>query len=410
MQEPIKQKDLKIGWQLVDNDAAFAAMVADLSTYPGAVALDTERASGYRYNQKAYLVQIRRTDSPIYLIDPLEISDFQPLAELINSCEWILHAGSNDLAQLAHLGLYPGRIWDTQIAAALLGQARLGLGAVTLELLGVELEKAYSNGDWSTRPLPVAWLEYAAYDVAFLQNIYEAQQKLMIAQHKQSIIAEEMALLIGAKDIPLVRDHESWQLKLSGVGKLSRNRQGLNIAGALWKEREKLAEKLDIPAYKIIADQVIIKVAQQPPRSIIDLKRVSGFKGRHIKNHTQAFWRAVLKAKASDADLRSKPPQKISSIELERLKLLKQAGRNAIAEVSKKERIAPEQLLSPAVFKQAVNTYKIGMLPAELSSVLTLSGARKWQVDLLAVTLSQAFADAVHGKNTATNGKIGIVI
>ena len=120
----------------------------------GPVAIDAERASGYRYGQRAYLIQIRREGSGTWLVDPIACPDLAPIAEVITGVEWILHAANQDLPCLAEVGLHPTRLFDTELAGRLIGLPRVGLAAVVEHYLGLTLAKEHSAVDWSTRPLP----------------------------------------------------------------------------------------------------------------------------------------------------------------------------------------------------------------------------------------------------------------
>ena len=129
------------------------------------MAVDAERASGYRYGQRAYLVQLRRNGSGTGLLDPVPLPDLSVIQDAIADEEWVLHAANPDLPCLAEIGLLPRRIFDTELAARLAGLPRVGLGAVVQSLLGFWLVKGHSAADWSTRPLPKERLVYAALDV-----------------------------------------------------------------------------------------------------------------------------------------------------------------------------------------------------------------------------------------------------
>ncbi len=143
-------------------------VVRDLTAGTGPIAVDTERASGYRYGQRAYLIQIRREGSGSSLIDPHAVPGVPGLAEALRGPEWILHAASQDLPCLAELGLAPTSLFDTELAGRLLGMPRVGLGPMVEDVLGVTLAKGHGAADWSRRPLPEDWLEYAALDVEVL--------------------------------------------------------------------------------------------------------------------------------------------------------------------------------------------------------------------------------------------------
>ncbi len=162
----------------------------------GPIAVDAERASGYRYSQRAYLIQVFRRGSGTFLFDAPAISDFAPVREALRGSEWVFHAASQDLACLRELDLDPERIFDTELASRLLGIERVGLGAVVQELLGIELEKAHSAADWSTRPLPQPWLEYAALDVELLIDLRERLGERLSEAGKAEIAEQEFAAVL----------------------------------------------------------------------------------------------------------------------------------------------------------------------------------------------------------------------
>ncbi|MBN9175400.1 MAG: ribonuclease D, partial [Microbacterium sp.] len=155
-----------------------------LAAGEGPVAVDVERASGFRYSQRAYLIQVFRRGAGVFLFDPPPIGDFSALQEAIGGEEWVLHAASQDLPSLRELDLEPVTIFDTELAARLLGHDRVGLGAVVADTLGITLAKAHSASDWSTRPLPQSWLEYAALDVEHLVDVRDALAAELEAQGK----------------------------------------------------------------------------------------------------------------------------------------------------------------------------------------------------------------------------------
>ncbi|MDO9395673.1 MAG: ribonuclease D, partial [Herbiconiux sp.] len=196
----------------------------------GPIAVDAERASGFRYSQRAYLIQLYRRGSGSFLIDPPAIKEFAPLQSVIGDQEWVLHAASQDLPCLREVGLDPVTVFDTELAARLLGLPRVGLGAVVEELLGIHLKKEHSAADWSTRPLPASWLEYAALDVELLIDLRDAMAELLREQGKEQIAAEEFAAVVAKEEkAPLA---EPWR-RLTGVHALRADRH-LAAARELW--------------------------------------------------------------------------------------------------------------------------------------------------------------------------------
>src|SRR5690606_3538052 len=159
---------------VVDDGSALAEAVDAVRSGRGPVAIDAERASGYRYGQRAYLVQVRREGAGTWLIDPVPLEDLSGLGQALDGTEWVLHAATQDLPCLAEVGLRPSNLFDTELGARLAGLPRVGLAAVVEHYLKVSLAKEHSAVDWSTRPLPEPWLRYAALDVELLVELREA--------------------------------------------------------------------------------------------------------------------------------------------------------------------------------------------------------------------------------------------
>ena len=181
---------------IVASERALDETAAAIAAGSGSVAIDAERASGYRYGQRAYLVQVRREGSGTALIDPMAVPDLAPLNTAINGAEWILHAATQDLACLAEVGLRPKQLFDTELAARLLGMPRVGLAAVVEHYLGLTLAKEHSAVDWSTRPLPTDWLKYAALDVEVLGEVRNLMGVDLARSGKAEWARQEFAALI----------------------------------------------------------------------------------------------------------------------------------------------------------------------------------------------------------------------
>ena len=225
---------------VITDAAALAEACAKLAAGSGAVAVDTERASGYRYWPKAYLVQLRREGSGTVLIDPIALADdLQPLREVLNNLEWVLHAASQDLPCLAELGLHPAALFDTELAGRLAGYERVALGTLVELLLGYTLEKGHSAADWSKRPLPVDWLNYAALDVELLVQLREKLEAELGAQGKLEWARQEFEFVRTAPPPP--PRAEPWR-RTSGVHKI-RNPRGLAAVRELWQARDELDRK-----------------------------------------------------------------------------------------------------------------------------------------------------------------------
>ncbi len=174
----------------------YLAAVEAIAGGHGPVAVDAERASGYRYSQRAYLIQVFRRGAGSFLFDPIAIGSFAELQDAIVDEEWLFHAASQDLPCLQEVGLVPTRIFDTELGARIAGFPRVGLGAVVEQLLGITLAKAHSAADWSTRPLPQSWLVYAALDVELLPDLRDALAAVLEEAGKTRIAEEEFAAVL----------------------------------------------------------------------------------------------------------------------------------------------------------------------------------------------------------------------
>ncbi|HET7072035.1 MAG TPA: ribonuclease D, partial [Nocardioides sp.] len=171
---PVPLLELRDGLPpLTDTPPALVESCRALAAADGPVAIDAERASGYRYSPRAYLIQLRREGAGTFLIDPIAFDSVAPLQDALAGSEWILHAATQDLPCLTELGLVPAKLFDTELAGRLLGYPRVGLATLAEVLLGQRMKKEHSAADWSTRPLPQPWLEYAALDVEVLIELRE---------------------------------------------------------------------------------------------------------------------------------------------------------------------------------------------------------------------------------------------
>jgi ribonuclease D len=150
--------------QLVETESDFEKTISALSKGSGDIAIDAERASGYRYSQRAYLIQIFRRGGGLHLIDPIPLANSRLWNEFninFSKYEWVIHASTQDLPCLIGVGLKPNLLFDTELGARIAGCDRVGLGPLAESLLEIQLAKEHSAVDWSIRPLKAEWLTYA---------------------------------------------------------------------------------------------------------------------------------------------------------------------------------------------------------------------------------------------------------
>jgi ribonuclease D len=363
----------------------------------GPIAIDAERASGFRYSQRAYLIQVFRRGSGVFLFDPPAIGSLTELDAAIRDEEWVLHAASQDLACLREVGLDPTRIFDTELGARLAGLPRVGLGAVVEDLLGIHLAKEHSAADWSTRPLPQSWLVYAALDVELLPDLRDAMAALLDEAGKTEIASQEFSavLLREAK----VVTGEYWR-RLSGLHTV-RGARNLAVARELWEARDAFAREIDTAPGRLVPDASLIAAAKVMPDSRHGLASLREFNGRASRSELPRWWAAVEAGRitedlpalrvASDA---IPPPRVWSDRNPEADRRLK-AARAAITLVSTEVDIPVENVLTPELLRRLAWTPP---QPLDLEGVrdrLVGLGARPWQVDAIAQMILDAFVDAI---------------
>jgi ribonuclease D len=362
----------------------------------GPVAVDAERASGYRYGQRAYLVQIRREDVGTLLIDPRALPDLSTLGMAIADDEWVLHAASQDLPCLRELGMSPGTVFDTELAGRLLGHPKVGLGPIVEEVLGLRLEKGHSAADWSTRPLPEPWLRYAALDVEVLVELRDALAAELDEQGKRDWAAQEFAAVVAAPAPPARVD--PWR-RTSGLHRVRKRRQ-LAVVRSLWERRDEVAQRRDIAPGRVLPDAAIVSAALTQPRTEADLVALPVWGGRSLRKQTATWLPAIESAldlpESELPELKTPhegPPPARSWNDREPVAAARlAAARTAIAAIADEHRLPVENLLAPDTVRRLCWEPPGGPTPssAEVADYLRDYGARDWQVDLTAPVLSRA--------------------
>ncbi len=356
----------------------------------GPVAIDAERASGYRYGQRAYLVQLRREGAGTFLIDPISVPDLSPVAESIGAAEWILHAATQDLACLAEVGLRPRQLFDTELAARILGLHRVGLAAVVEHYLGLRLAKEHSAVDWSTRPLPDPWLRYAALDVEVLGELRNLMGVDLAAQGKDEWARQEFDALLRWSPAERV---DPWR-RTSGINTL-RQRRSIGIVRELWYARDAIARERDTSVGRVLPDAALVDIAKAAPRTPADLP--SGH--RAIARYGRHWVEAVrLAEEVPESEL---PPRSLPSdgpppprswvdknpVAAERLA----ATRAALTTFAEKHTIPVENVCSPDPLRRVVWSPPEQRDVDGFTAALEGYGVRRWQADTVAPMLVAAF-------------------
>jgi len=353
----------------VETATELAEVVARMAAGTGPVAVDAERASGYRYTQKAYLVQLRRAGAGTVLIDPMPLEDLQTLDAALADTEWVLHAASQDLACLAEINLRPRKLFDTELAARLAGFDRVGLAALTEQLLGFTLEKHHSAADWSTRPLPESWLTYAALDVELLTDLRDHLAAELDRQGKTAWAEEEFAALVASTDrAPRVRP-DPWR-RTSGIHRV-RGARAQSRVRALWYARDGVASRRDSAPGRVLPDTAIIAAAELDPKDERTLLTLPGFGGRSVRRLARVWLDALDEA-------RSLPDERdpIAAARLARC-------RQVVIGTAEAHTLPPENLISPDFIRRLAWSPPVDVSVQTIGDVLRGFGAREWQVGLI---------------------------
>lgn len=379
---------------VVDSTAALKDAAASLAAGAGPVAVDTERASGYRYSQRAYLIQLRRAGTGTVLIDPIALDgDLYPVVQALDGAEWVLHAASQDLPCLDELGLRPARLFDTELAGRLAGFERVSLGALVERMLGYQLEKGHSAADWSRRPLPNDWLVYAALDVELLIALRDAMHAELVDQGKLDWALEEFEAVRRAA--PPRPRAEPWR-RTSGIHRVRSARQ-LATVRALWQARDAFAEERDTAPGRVLPDSSIVQAAQTNPETESELTALPVFGGKQQRRRSAMWLRAIRSAqRLSHAELpetqpvqEGPPPANRWADRDPEAAARLTAARAALSEIAERHTVPIENLLLPDLLRRVCWTPPT----AELESVteaLSERGARRWQIDLVAPALTTA--------------------
>lgn len=376
------------------------AYVDLLHSGTGPIALDAERASGFRYSQRAYLIQIRREGAGIALIDPIGIDDFSELALILSQVPWILHAATQDLPCLNELGLYPKELFDTELAGRLLGRERVSLGALVESELGEILQKGHGATDWSLRPLSKAQLRYAALDVELLVELQDVLEAELETSGKLQWARQEFDALLNFK--PKDRGADAWR-RTSGVHKLRKGQQ-LAVVQALWTARDATAQREDIAPGRILPDAAIIAAATVLPTTSDELGALPEFSGRGQTRRRSQWWSAISGALEISPDLwpassgpsESLPPPRIWVSKKPEAAARLDAVREGLLEISERIHVPIENLLTPDIARRLCWEPPVTLDSVAIEGFLRESGARPWQIALtLPVFVTGLLATAV---------------
>lgn len=265
----------------------------------GPLAVDTERASAYRYGDRAFLLQMKRAGSGLFLVDAEACrSAMGFLSPVVNRLTWVIHSARTDLPALLDMGLTPPCLWDTELGGRIAGLKKVNLGDMVDGLVGYRLAKEHGHENWSRRPLPEEWLDYAALDVECLLELSTAVAGLLSELDRFTWWAEECEFIRTSTlaDTPSVEP----SLRVKGLNNLSTPAQRA-LACTMSYERDRRARLVDRSPHRVLSNSDLIAIARKNPRTIQEMMNAAHFRSTQ---NARSWWSVIQK----DHDKTTAPP------------------------------------------------------------------------------------------------------
>ncbi len=358
----------------IDDSEELSRLVERLRGLP-LLAADTEAAGYHRYLDRISLLQISTREAN-FLIDPLALPDLSELAELFEEprIEKVFHDADYDL-RILHRDLEIGvrNLFDTQIAAAFLGERALGLGAILEKYLGVKLPKAYQRADWAERPLTQGMKEYAAMDTAYLPALRDRLRSELEARGRLSWAEEEFRRREGTRWTPDDDEREAF-MRIKGARDLPR--RGLAILRELHAWREEIARERDQAPFRVVGNQALLEMSARAPTHEQALTSISGLSEALVRRRGREIIGAISRGLAvPEQDLPRFPPSRRWDRDPEveaRTERLKEA-RNRQAE---KLDLDPGFLMPRSLLEEVARHE-----PTTLEELSAVPDLRRWQIE-----------------------------
>ena len=319
----------------------------------------------------------------------------RPVAEVLAEDEWILHAADQDLPCLAEVGMRPPALYDTELAGRLAGFDRVNLAAMAQRLLGLGLAKGHGAADWSKRPLPAAWLNYAALDVEVLIELRDAIAGVLADQGETDWAAEEFEYLRTVGQAPPPTRRDRWR-RTSGIHRV-RNQRGLAAVRELWTVRDEIAQRRDIAPGRILPDSAIIDAATADPKTLDDLLALPIFGGRRQRRSAATWLAALESARANSGPAEEAEPPNGPPVPARWPKRRPEAAarldaaRTALRELSQQVSVPTENLVSPDLVRRLCWDWEdVEDRATVIDEFLTAGQARGWQRELVVPVLAAA--------------------
>lgn len=354
----------------IRTEDALAELAGELSR-GRTLALDSESDSLYHHFEKVCLLQIGAADGRAWLIDTLVLRDLSPLGPVLAdpSIVKVLHGADYDVTTLKRdFGFTFASIFDTMIAARLLGRAEIGLAAVARDELGVALSKESQRDDWSRRPLSAKQEAYALADVQHLIPLRARLEEKLAALGRLEWLREECA---AVAELPASRRREDPDAFLSVRGALRLPPRGLAALRELHAWRERAAARTDTPAFRILANDTLLRLAQERPA---DLAGFPGVPQRLVRDDDlrQALRRAETLPAEELPVPRRQPRPVVPEEVLRRGQRLKQWRTGRAQQLGVDVSVVLPQRLIDRLAAAA---------PRDRADLEAIEGLRRWRVD-----------------------------
>ena len=365
---------------MIEDQEGLNDLAQRLSSAP-VIGVDTESDSFYSYREKVCLIQLSDLQQD-YIVDPLSIEDLSPLAEVLSdaSVVKVLHGADYDVVCLKRdFDFHIRGLFDTLIAAQILGMPRIGLADLIEHFFGHEIDKQYQRHDWSRRPLLPDHLDYARGDTHFLLALRELLSRRLEARGRMRHMREECALQEQREWVGKPFDPDGY-LRVKGSDKLDDS--GKRILKRLYGYRDDTAKKLNRPVFKIMPDQVLVQVAQHKPTSLKALDKLFSSKSAMKRRHGKSLVKAVVDGskdsfkipRASKARKKpSGPKPRLTGRAAERALQELKAWRNRLIE---KEHLTPFTVASNGTLKAIA-----AQRPRTTDELARVPDVRAWQVE-----------------------------
>lgn len=365
--------------QLADTDQKIACAAEELVNTTGPVAIDAERSDSFHYGQDAKLIQIKRGAGTTWLIDP--IRPLTDIAAAIQNVPWIIHAGMNDYPSLAEAGLRWQNLTDTEIAAQLAGEEKIGLAPLVKKYFGVEMTKEYQRADWSRRPIPDSWLAYAAADVEYLRELAEILNEILVEQGRDEWLRQEMREFENWR--PGIPDTQPWLEHAHRAEFKTPYRY--TLLREFWIARDKYAKQRDLAPGRVVSNKALVAAAASGPNSTRDLYRILKENNVWKLQRAQPLKKALWAVMDGSIDIEERPglPRSLPRDGLWRSLNPEAADRyrqlhETIAELANQLGIKAHLILSAPMQRQLAWEN-----PDNPGEYLRAAGARPWQIELL---------------------------